>query len=150
MAAKRPVVEQAYYFEAGPQTLFRCLTTRRELVRWFLSDAKIKPEAGTDYTFAWHGGYSHAGVVRKVVKDKSLVLSWPDKIGGKVYETEVSFTLSKKGKGAMLKLRHTGFKDGKDWVWLFGAVQSGWAYYMTNLKSVLLQGKDLRSDFDNP
>ncbi len=120
------------------------------MTKWFLKDAKIRPLAGSTYKFTWHGGFSHVGKVEKVVPGKALVLTWPDVIKGKEYKTKVSFSITRKGKGTVVKLKHTGFKEGNDWLWLFGAVQSGWAYYMTNLKSVVSQGKDLRSDYDSP
>ncbi len=150
MPSRKHVIEQEYYYDATPETVFRALTVPKELVRWFLSDAKIKPKEGSSYTFTWHGGYSHKGKVEKLAPGRTLVLTWPDELKGKVYETRAAFTLRKKGKGTLLKLKHSGFKEGDDWVWLYGAVQSGWAYFLTNLKSVLSQGVDLRSKFDNP
>lgn len=150
MPAKRRVIEQEYYYDAKPDEVFRALTVPKELTKWFLSDAKIRPKKGSSYTFTWQGGFSHTGKVEKVQADRELVLSWPDKIGDKVYETRAAFTMKRKGAGTLLKVKHTGFKDGEDWIWLFGAVQSGWAYYLTNLKSVLKHGTDLRSKFDSP
>ncbi len=150
MGFKPPVIEQKYYFDATAETMVRYLTDRKELVKWLLSDARIKPEVGSTYKFTWRGGSNHAGKVEKVVPGKTLVLTWPNVIRGKEYRTKVSFSIAKKGRGSVVKLRHTGFKEGDDWLWLFGAIQSGWAYFMTNLKSVVSQGKDLRSDFDGP
>jgi len=150
LSSKKRVVQQEYYYDATPQTVFKALTVPKELARWFLKDAKIRPREGSPYTFTWEGGFSHKGKVEKVKIDQELVLSWPDEIEGKLYETQAAFTLRKKGKGTLLKVKHTGFKAGDDWNWLYGAVQSGWAYYLTNLKSVLSQGTDLRSKFDSP
>jgi len=144
------VVEQVYYYEASPQKVFAALTKPKKLVRWFLSDAKIKPKEGSSYTFTWEGGTSHTGKVKKVVPDRTLILTWPDRLKGKVYETEVTFALRRKGDGTILKVTHTGFKEGDDWVWLYGAIESGWAYFLMNLKSVLDEGVDLRSKHDNP
>ena len=86
----------------------------------------------------------------KVVPGRLLLLSWPNTFKGKTFETQARFTLKKKRSGTLLTVRHTGFEEGDDWVWLYGAVQSGWAYFLTNLKSVLANGKDLRSEFDQP
>jgi len=150
LPSKKLVIEQEYYYNATPELVFKALTVAENLRRWFLKDAKIGPKEGSSYTFTWEGGFSHTGKVEKVERDRKLVLSWPDKIKGKIYETQAAFTLKKKGKGTLLKVKHTGFKEGDDWIWLFGAVQSGWAYYLTNLKSVLTHGIDLRSEFDSP
>ncbi|HME19712.1 MAG TPA: SRPBCC domain-containing protein [Nitrososphaerales archaeon] len=150
MPSRKLAIQQEYYFEASPDTVFRALTEPKQLTRWFLSGAVIKPKSGSSFKFAWEGGYALAGKVKKVVPNRTLVLTWPDTQKGKLYVTQVAFNISKKGEGTMLKLKHTGFKEGDDWIWLFGAIQSGWAYFMTNLKSVLSQGKDLRSEFDTP
>ena len=150
MPSKKRVIEQEYYYKATPETVFKSLTVPKELVKWFLNEAKIRPKEGGFYTFTWEGGFSHTGKVEEVDPGRKLVLSWPDKIKDKVYETQVTFTLKKKSEGTLLKVKHIGFKKGSDWVWLYGAIQSGWAYYLTNLKSVLSQGTDLRSEFDSP
>jgi len=142
------VVEQQYYYDASPQKVFAALTKPKKLVKWFLKDAKIKPKEGTSYTFTWDAGASHTGKVKKVVPDRTLVLSWPDTIEGKIYLTEATFTLRPKGDGTILKITHVGFKEGDDWIRLYGAVQSGWAYFLTNLKSVMAEGVDLRSKHD--
>jgi uncharacterized protein YndB with AHSA1/START domain len=148
--SRKMAIRQEYYFEASPETVFGALTKPKQLTKWFLSDAVMRPKSGSSYKFTWEGGYSHTGKVKKIVPNRTLVLTWPDRQKGKLYVTQVAFTLSKKGGGTLLKLKHTGFKEGDDWVWLFGAIQSGWAYYITNLKSVLSQGKDLRSEYDSP
>ena len=150
MPASRMLIKQTYYFDSPPDVVFRALTEPRQLVKWFLKDAKLRPKEGTSYTFTWIGGSSHTGKVKRVVPGRTLVLTWPDTVKGKVYRTEAAFRLAPKGKGTMLELKHSGFKEGDDWVWLFGAIQSGWAYFLTNLKSVLGQGKDLRSVHDSP
>jgi uncharacterized protein YndB with AHSA1/START domain len=150
MSSDEMIVRQRYYYDADPNVVFKALTKPKKLVKWFLEDAKIKPKEGSSYTFTWGDGMSHTGRVEKAVPDRFLVLSWPDTIKGKVYKTQAAFTLTKKGKGTLLEVAHTGFKEGPDWVWLYGAIQSGWAYYLTNLKSVLGEGVDLRSRYDNP
>ena len=148
--AKPPPVEAKYYLETTPDKVFDAISNPETLTKWFLSSAKIKPVKGSTYTFKWQGGFTHKGKVKKATKNKSLALTWPDEFKGKTFETEVEFTLRPKGKGTVLKVRHTGFKKGDDWLWLYGAIQSGWAYYLMNLKSLLGQGVDLRSEHDEP
>jgi len=150
MASKLPLIESAYYFDATPEEMFSYFTDGKKLAKWFVRKAKITPKAGSAYHLAWSGGYSHDGRVKRVVPNRLLTLTWPDVIKGKKYETQVSFSFKEKGKGTLVKLKHTGFKEGADWIWLFGAIQSGWAYFMTNLKSVVAEGVDLRSELDSP
>jgi len=147
---KTRTITQTYFYEATPEAVFGALTEPRRLTKWFLKSAKIKPVEGSTYTFAWEGYDRQTGKVIKVVPNRLLVLTWPNSVKGKMLETDARFTLKKKGTGTLLTVKHTGFKEGDDWVWLYGAVQSGWAYFLMNLKSVLTQGKDLRSKDDAP
>ena len=90
-----------------------------------------------------------AGRVKRVAAGREVAYAWRDNIGkGKKAKAVAEFKVSKKGGGSMLKLNHGGFGDSKSWVELYGAIQSGWAYYLTNLKSVIQNGKDLRSEYD--
>jgi len=147
---KNRTITQTYFYEAPPEAVFKALTEPKQLAKWFLKSAKITPVEGSTYTFTWEGYDRQTGKVVKVVPSKLLALTWPNSFKGKTFPTDARFTLKRKGTGTLLTVKHTGFKEGDDWVWLYGAVQSGWAYFLTNLKSVLSQGKDLRSKHDEP
>ena len=85
------------------------------------------------------------GKVKQVETNKAVSFSWSDKLkNGGLAKTTVSFKVAKKGHGTILKLRHTGFKDPEH----FAECSSRWGYYLTNMKSVLDHGTDLRSKYD--
>ena len=139
------VIEQAYYFETPPAKVFEALTEPKGLVSWFLSNAKVDRKEGGNYAFDWIGGYHMAGTVRAFEKNKAVSYSWHDKLeSGEMANTEASFEVAKKGDGTLLRLRHTGFTDPEH----FAECSSRWGYYLTNLKSVLDHGTDLRSEHD--
>jgi uncharacterized protein YndB with AHSA1/START domain len=139
------VTEQSYYFKASPEKVFRALTDPKGLVRWFLAKAKVDPKKGGSYSFDWIGGYHMTGKVKGFEKNENVSYSWTDKLpSGEVANTTASFKVAKKGDGTLLKLRHTGFKDAEH----FAECSSRWAYYLTNMKSVLDHGADLRSKYD--
>jgi uncharacterized protein YndB with AHSA1/START domain len=149
MVKKGRTVKQAYFFNSAPESVFGALTNSKKLTKWFLSKARFSPRRGGEYSFTWLGGYRQTGKVRRFVRDRFLTLSWPNKLdNGKEVMTEVAFTISPKGKGTLLRLVHTGFKEGEGWTELYGGVQAGWAYYLMNLKAVLDHGIDLRSKYD--
>jgi uncharacterized protein YndB with AHSA1/START domain len=143
---KSYVAEQSYYFEkAQPEKVFQALTEPKMLVKWFLSKAKLDPKKGGTYSFNWLGGYHMTDKVKRYDKNKAVSFAWSDKLkNGKMAKTTASFGVAKKGQGTVLKLRHTGFKDPEH----FADCSSRWAYYLTNMKSVLEQGVDLRSKYD--
>jgi len=147
---KKLTVTQSHYYKSPPEAVFRALTEPRQLARWFVDSAKVDLVEGGRYTLTWKGYPSQKGEVKRVVRNRLLVMSWPNEFRGKMFTTEARFSLRKKGSGTLLTVRQTGFGEGDDWVWLYGAVQSGWAYFLTNLKSVLALGVDLRSEYDEP
>ena len=139
------VIEQSYYFEAPFEKVFQALTDSKVLVRWFLSKAKVVPRKGGSYSFDWIGGYHMTGKVKQFKTNKAISFSWSDKLkNGELTKTTVSFKVSKKGHGTLLRLRHKGFEDPEH----FAECSSRWGYYLTNLKSVLDHGTDLRSKYD--
>jgi uncharacterized protein YndB with AHSA1/START domain len=147
--ARPPEIEQKFYYEVPPRKLFSALSDRRRLVSWFVSEAQLEPRAGTSFRFAWKSGYVLKGKVRRVKAPTTLELLWADRFeDGKSFKTVVRFTLRKRGRGTLLTVRHGGFKSGRRWVALHGSIAAGWAYYLTNLRSVLEHGIDLRNERD--
>jgi uncharacterized protein YndB with AHSA1/START domain len=139
------VAKQSYHFEAPPEKVFRSLTDPKMLVRWFLSDAALDARTWGSYAFDWIGGYHMTGTVKQFEANRAVSFSWTDRLkSGKVANTTASFEVAKKGDGTLMKLRHTGFKDPEH----FAECSSRWAYYLTNMKSVLDHGNDLRSKYD--
>ena len=143
---KSYVAKQEYYFEkAKPEEVFEALTRPKMLVKWFLSKAKLDPKRDGTFFFDWIGGYHMTDKVKRFEKNKAVSFAWSDRLkSGKMAKTTASFEVAKKGKGTLLSLRHTGFKDPEH----FADCSSRWAYYLTNMKSVLDNGVDLRSKYD--
>jgi uncharacterized protein YndB with AHSA1/START domain len=137
--------DQSYYFLASPEEVFNAIADPKVLVKWFLSNAKLVPKKGGDYAFDWIGGYHMTGKVKRFEPNIAVSYSWHDRLAnGEMVETLASFELAKKAKGTLLRLRHTGFHDPEH----FAECSSRWGYYLTNLKSVLDHGIDLRSKYD--
>ena len=142
---KSYVIEQSYYFKAPLKEVFRTLTDSKMLVKWFLSKVEVKPKKGGNYSFSWIGGYHMTGKLKQFQVNKNVSYSWTDRLkNGKLAQTTASFKVAKKGNGTLLRLRHTGFRDPEH----FAECSSRWGYYLTNMKSVLDHGTDLRSKYD--
>lgn len=149
MAKGELEIKQSYYYDVPPEKVFAALTEPAQLTRWFLSKAKVDLKKGGKVEFTWEGGHKMSGKVKRVVSGSQIAYAWRDDLGkGKEAKTLAEFKVSKRGTGAFLKLKHSGFGDSKAWIELYGAIQSGWAYYLTNLKSVLQNEKDLRAKDD--
>jgi uncharacterized protein YndB with AHSA1/START domain len=138
-------IEQSYYFKASSKKVFQAITDPEILVKWFLSKAKVVPKEGGTYSFEWMGGYHMTGMIKQFEPHKTVSYSWHDKISnGEMVETTASFQVAKKGRGSLLKLHHSGFTNAEH----YAECSSRWAYYLTNLKSVLDWGTDVRSKYD--
>jgi uncharacterized protein YndB with AHSA1/START domain len=147
--AKVPSVEQTFYIAVPPKRVFAALTQPKQLTRWFVEKAEIQLREGGEFRLSWGRGAEMKGKVKAYTAPSKLVVAWHDKMqGGKAFDTVARFRIRKKGRGTSLTVTHEGFRNGKSWIWLYGAIQSGWAYYLLNLKSVLEHGTDLRSASD--
>jgi uncharacterized protein YndB with AHSA1/START domain len=139
------VAKQEYFLKAPPDRVFKALTEPKTLVKWFLSKAKLDPKRGGTFTFEWFGGYRMTNKLKRIEQNRAVSFSWSDRLkNGQVAKTTAAFDLAKRGKGTLLRLRHSGFRDPEH----FADCSSRWAYYLTNLKSVLDNGHDLRSKYD--
>jgi uncharacterized protein YndB with AHSA1/START domain len=147
--AKIPPIEQTYLIRAPPAKVFGALTEPKGLARWFVESAVVDLREGGAYRLSWGPQVSMKGKVHSFTAPKKLVVDWHDRMpGGKEFDTVATFKLRKRGKATVLTVTHEGFRNGKAWVHLFGAIQSGWAYYLQNLKSVVEYGTDLRTEVD--
>jgi len=148
--AKVPSITQTFYIASPPARVYSALSSPRQLTKWFLEKATIAPRVDSAFEFTWQGGYTMKGRVRDAVPRRRLELDWIDVFeGGKKFQTSVRFVLRRKGRGTLVTMTHRGFKSGRKWIALYGAINSGWAYYLANLKSVLEHGNDLRSRYDS-
>ncbi len=138
-------IVQSYHYDAPPERVFDALTNPDTLVKWFLSKAAVESRKGGAYSFDWIGGYHMTGRVKGFDSNKAVAYSWHDKLpSGESAETLASFEVHRQGDGTLLKLLHTGFTDPEH----FAECASRWGYYLTNMKSVLDHGADLRSPSD--
>jgi uncharacterized protein YndB with AHSA1/START domain len=136
---------QSYYLPASPARVFRSLTVPAELRRWFLADAELQPRKGGQFRFSWGGGYWMTSEVSRFQRNRALGLVWLDaRPDGSHVRTDVLLSLRKQGSGTLLTLRHRGFTSPRH----YAGCATRWAYYLTNLKSVLGHGVDLRSEGD--
>lgn len=134
---KLPDINQTYYLEAPPSKVFEALTDSKALVKWFPAKGLLDPAKGGRFSFVMKNGFVWEGKVSGFVEGKSVSVP--------CIEGTATFNIARRGKGTLLKLRHTGIETSDTLVGLSG----GWSYYLTNLKSVLDHGVDLRAEEDS-
>lgn len=138
----RNTISQTYYIRAPVTKVFDALTNPKMLSRWFLKSAALDQKKGGKYSFtpfAHDDNDERGGNVLEFRKNEKLVIDWPW-----AEDTKVTFITKKTGNNTLLRIIHSGFKDQES---KLGHL-AGWTYYLTNLKSVIENKKDLRSTRD--
>jgi uncharacterized protein YndB with AHSA1/START domain len=140
-------VDHQYLIHAPVENVFRAISDPAWITRWLCDRAEIEPRAGGAYSLGWTDGPTHTGTLVEFRPGERIAFawSWPG-----VTLTGTVFTLSVEpfGDGTVLKVQHTGFPRTEEWADLYGGAEWGWTYFAVNLKSVLENGKDLRSPRD--
>jgi len=99
-------------FEAPAALVWRAITTKAGLDRWFFELAEFKPQAGFEFQFAVeHAGhhYDHRCRVTEVIPQQKIAFTW--RYAGHVGDSLVTLELFAEGGGqTRLKLTHTGLE----------------------------------------
>jgi hypothetical protein len=69
--------------------------------------------------------------------------------GRRVLYSEVTFSVRRVRGGTVVTVRHGPFPPVAPWLSAFGGSESGWGYFLLNLRSVVEFGRDLRSPLDD-
>ena len=110
------------FFPHPPQKVWKALTEPELLSQWFMKN-DFKAEVGHHFNFrdkprpgvAWDGiVYSE---VLEVVPDKKLVYTWKGgpKPGVITLDTVLTWTLTPKDNGTLVRLEHRGYKGLKNY-----------------------------------
>jgi uncharacterized protein YndB with AHSA1/START domain len=140
-------VDHQYFVRAEPAAVFRALTEPGWLTRWLCDTAELEAKQGGSYRLGWKGGPTHTGTVVEFVPGARIALTWrwPNvELDGTVF----SLAVEPQEGGALLRILHSGFPRREEWTDLYGGAEWGWTYFAMNLKSVLENGRDLRSPAD--
>jgi uncharacterized protein YndB with AHSA1/START domain len=133
---------------ASPETVFRALTDRDELSRWWTTRAESDPRPGGafDYRFEFEEpteqreDHSYTGAYHDVVENERVAYPWHGRLG----ETKVEVTLRPSGDGTTLRLVHSGWGEGGEWPAAVKMHEEGWGFFLENLKTYLERGEDRR------
>jgi uncharacterized protein YndB with AHSA1/START domain len=118
------------------------------LVKWWPSTAPVsdaRPGGKYAITFEFPNNpehnMKHDGEYIEVVQDQKVSYTWDIPLG----MTTVGFTMADKGGETELTLDHSGWGEGADWDASYGAHDMGWGGFLSNLKSFLEDGNDIRA-----
>lgn len=108
------IVEKTVEFDAPVERVWRAITDRTEIARWFDHETDFEATPGYEGSFTWREHGSFAVRVVEVDRPHRLVWSWVHETGVPFAEggvaTTVTWTLTaREDGGTTLHLRETGF-----------------------------------------
>jgi uncharacterized protein YndB with AHSA1/START domain len=129
-------VRQAVWIAAPPERVYRALTGREDLVRWFASEAEVdaRPGGAVRFSFASCGSES-AGTFVALEPGRKVSFTF----GGSL----VTFLLEARDGGTLVRLTDEGLPRDIDRV---AGQAEGWAAYLCACKVLIETGRDLRAD----
>src|SRR5438105_308798 len=103
------VIERTY--NAPVTKVWKALTDKSEMKKWYFGLAEFKPEAGFEFQF--YGGppdkqYLHLCKIKEVINNRKLSYSW--RYDGYDGNSLVTFELFEEGNKTRLKLTHEGLE----------------------------------------
>ncbi len=141
---------QIIYVEAPMETVYASMTTAKGLAGWGSMEASLIAADGTEvptgepavpgtkFRFIWHTGHDEKGEFHEANGSDRLRYSFGEGI-------EVTITLEEVEDGSVkVKLVQTQDQSDEENLKILLGYKEGWGFYLTNLKSVLEGGLDLR------
>lgn len=125
-----------------PEEAFERWATMKGLESWFLTKAGFgsgdRAEAGAAFELQWAEGTTDRGEIVIVDPPRIFEFTWYDGQG------RVRVEFSPIESGTLIELTHIVGSTGEAQMLEFLDCRDGWTFYLTNLKSVLEVGHDLR------
>ncbi len=117
--------------------VFKMWTDPEHLRNWFVTDAKIELKKGGKYEWKWIAGVKEKGKVIDFKKPSKITFTF----AGSICEV----TVKKDKRGSLVTLhQHKIPKTEKGKSDIHLNCSCGWTFYLTNLKTYLEYGIDLR------
>jgi uncharacterized protein YndB with AHSA1/START domain len=140
MSTKRIVTEVEV--KADPSEVYRMFTNSSAIREWLADAALATPRPGGRIVLGWNDGYLTAGQFIGLKAPEEVSFTWRGTEEPEV--TNVKVTLRPTDAGTRVKVRHSGFGDGKKSKATVRAMETAWDRSLENLASVLESGEDLR------
>jgi uncharacterized protein YndB with AHSA1/START domain len=138
-------IEIVRTIDAPPSAVFRALTDREELARWWTTGGESEARTGGAFSYRFEfddpsRNHTYEGDYHDVTPDERVSYPWHTSVG----ETTVDVRLRPADGGTELRLVHTGWGDDPGATEAIAMHEQGWSFFLDNLKSYLEGGGDLR------
>ncbi|MGD8330995.1 MAG: SRPBCC domain-containing protein [Acidobacteriota bacterium] len=137
---KTKTVDLTIEIDAPPEAVWQAIANAEELARWFPLNAEIEPGVGGTVTIDW--GPDVAGTGDIDVWEEGRRLRYVERPWGEPGDEEpvqvaVEYTIEARGGKTVLRMVNSGFSADADWAEYLDTIDSGWRYFLLNLKHYL-------------
>lgn len=125
------LLEFERFLDHPPEKVWRALTMSELLAEW-LMPTDFEPVVGAD--FVMDAGWGRvSGTVLQVERERKLSYTW----NGPDLESEVTWTLTPRGMGTILRLEHSKIPAASKQA--YHGARAGWPRFLDALESVLVR-----------
>ena len=138
-------IDLSIEIDAPPEAVWRAISTGEELRRWFPLNAEIEPGVGGTVTIDWGPDIRGTGDIEAWEEGHRLrYVERPGEetpedaaVEGEAVRVAVEYTLEGSGGRTLLRMVNSGFSADDDWAEYLDTLDSGWRYFLYNLKHYL-------------
>ncbi len=130
-------VDLSIEIDASPEEVWHAISDAEELQRWFPLTAEIEPGVGGTVTISWGPGVEGTGHIDAWEEGRRLRYTEGPPPTDDAVPVAVDYTIEAREGRTVLRMVHSGFSAEDDWAEYFDTVDSGWRYFLSNLKFYL-------------
>jgi len=126
--------------------IYPYISTANGFKKWFVRRCQLDPHVGGRLNLNFTKNDTILARVTRMTLNESFCFEWP--LDDVRPITQVEITLESLGTGTLVRISDGEFEPDLKEVKHFQTVVQGWTGYLWNLKSVVVHGLDLRSEWE--
>lgn len=130
-------ITKEQFIKETPERVFKALTEKQELERWFVQEAEIELKPGGTIRTNWAPGMGEYGKVREVKPFQLFSFTWEGAFSPT--PTTLTFELTKEKDGTLLTFTHSGIGEGEGWD-AYTNISKAWDAHLKDLTSWIETG----------
>jgi uncharacterized protein YndB with AHSA1/START domain len=130
-------ITKEQFIKATSERVFKALTEKQELERWFVQEADIELKPGGTIRTNWAPGMGEHGKVKEVKPSQLFSFTWEGAFSPT--PTTLTFELRAEKDGTLLTFTHSGIGEGEGWE-AYTNMGKGWDAHLKDLTSWIETG----------
>ena len=133
-------ITKEIFIKATPKRVFKALTEKSELEKWFVQIAEVELKPGGIIRTNWTPEVGEHGLVKEVKAGELFSFTWEGQFSPS--PTTLTFALTKENDGTKVVFTHSGIGEGKGWEAYASINDSGkgWDAHLKDLTSWIETG----------